>query len=127
VADYRPKAAAKQKMKKKNQQLQIELEPTLDILKTLGESKTKQFLMGFALETNDALTHAQEKLERKNCDALVLNTMEDAGAGFGFDTNKIQILGKNHKPLSFDLKTKAQVSVDICNYIEKHLKPTDIL
>ncbi len=122
VADYRPKNIADQKMKKKEGHLFIELEPTKDILKTLGQVKNKQFLMGFALETNNALEHAQDKLVQKNCDALVLNSMQDVGAGFGHETNKVQILGSNHHPIKFDLKSKVQVSEDICNYIEKRLK-----
>ncbi len=122
VADYRPKNIADQKMKKKEAHLFIELEPTKDILKTLGQVKNKQFLMGFALETNNALEHAQDKLVQKNCDALVLNSMQDIGAGFGYETNKVQILGSNHHPIKFDLKSKVQVSEDICNYIEKRLK-----
>ncbi|OYT17186.1 MAG: phosphopantothenoylcysteine decarboxylase [Bacteroidetes bacterium 4572_77] len=122
VADYRPKDTATQKIKKKNAALNIELEPTIDILKTLGEQKKKQFLLGFALETNNELDNATQKLIQKNCDALVLNSMNDQGAGFGHETNKIQILSQEHDIKNFPLKSKKQVAADICNYIEKSME-----
>lgn len=121
VADYRPIHISDQKIKKSDSHFSIELEKTTDILKELGIVKKKQFLVGFALETNNEMENAKEKMVRKNCDALVLNSLQDAGAGFGHSTNKIQILGKNHEPISYDLKTKAQVAVDICNYIENRI------
>ena len=121
VADYRPVEIAANKIKKNEDNITLKLEKTQDILKTLGKQKEKQFLMGFALETNDELQHAMQKLETKNCDALVLNSMRDKGAGFGHDTNKIIILAKNQEPLNFSLKPKKNVAQDICNYIEAKL------
>ena len=121
VADYRPIKVAKEKIKKDKQQLSIDLEKTIDILKTLGQEKEKQFLMGFALETENEMENAQRKLQQKNCDALVLNSMKDKGAGFGHETNKIFILGNNHQALSYALKTKTEVAQDICNYIENRM------
>jgi len=121
VADYRPLEVADQKIKKKSDKLSIALEKTVDILKSLGEQKGNQFLMGFALETNNELAHAEEKLQKKNCDALVLNSMNDKGAGFGHDTNKILILGTKHKPIGYPLKSKDLVAKDICDYIESRL------
>ncbi len=121
VADYRPTKVAKNKIKKQNASLSIELEQTSDILKALGEKKKNQFLLGFALETNNEVANAQEKLVKKNCDALVLNSMNDQGAGFGYDTNKVTILGNNHEPYLFSLKSKDLVANDICDYIEKRM------
>ncbi len=121
VADYRPAQIAKSKIKKKEASLQIDLEKTDDILKTLGEHKQKQFLLGFALETDNELENAQKKLKAKNCDALVLNSMNDKGAGFGYETNKIIILGNEHQPLDYQLKSKTEVAQDICDYIEKNI------
>jgi phosphopantothenoylcysteine decarboxylase/phosphopantothenate--cysteine ligase len=83
------------------------------------QKKTNQFIMGFALETENELVNAAEKLKNKNCDAIVLNSLRDEKTGFGFDTNKISILGSHHPPLVFDLKSKSLVAKDICNYLEK--------
>ena len=116
VADYRPKTVAAQKMKKKESSLQIELEPTIDILATLGKKKTHQKLIGFALETNNELEHAKGKLERKNLDFIVLNSMNDKGAGFKSDTNKISIVTKDEVK-TFDLKSKTEVAKDILKEI----------
>lgn len=121
VADYRPKNVSDKKMKKTDQELNIELEPTVDILKTLGQKKKTQFLLGFALETNDEHLNAQKKLIEKNCDAIVLNSMNDQGAGFGYDTNKISIFAKNKDVEHFNLKSKKELAKDICNYIETAL------
>jgi len=112
VADYRPKTVAAQKMKKKDTSLQIELEPTIDILATLGKQKTHQKLIGFALETNNELEHAKGKLERKNLDFIVLNSLNDKGAGFKSDTNKITIVSKEAIK-TFELKFKTEVAKDI--------------
>ena len=112
VADYRPKTVAAQKMKKKDTSLQIELEPTIDILATLGKQKTHQKLIGFALETNNELEHAKGKLERKNLDFIVLNSLNDEGAGFKSDTNKITIVSKEAIK-TFELKSKTEVAKDI--------------
>jgi phosphopantothenoylcysteine decarboxylase/phosphopantothenate--cysteine ligase len=117
VADFRPKNIADKKIKKSNASLHIELEPTKDILASLGAIKTKQFLVGFALETNNELANAKAKLEKKNLDAIVLNSLNDEGAGFGKPTNKITFIDKEQREKHFDLKTKNEVAKDIFNEI----------
>ncbi len=122
VADYRPKNVATEKMKKTENDLIIELEATPDIAKTLGaRKKSHQILIGFALETNNELQNALGKLERKNLDAIVLNSTQDAGAGFNHDTNKITIIEKNGAKTVFPLKPKTEVAQDICALIFKLL------
>lgn len=121
VADYRPKAVADQKIKKKDASLQIELEPTKDILASLGAIKENQFLVGFALETNDEVANAISKLTRKNLDGIVLNSLQDKGAGFASDTNKITFIDKNQTQSTFDLKSKEEVAKDIFQEIIKRL------
>lgn len=116
VADYRPKTVADQKIKKTGDDLVIELERTKDILKTLGAQKTKQFLIGFALETEEEVENAQRKLTKKNLDFIVLNSLRDKGAGFQTDTNKITIIRKDDIK-RFDLKSKDEVASDIINEI----------
>jgi phosphopantothenoylcysteine decarboxylase / phosphopantothenate---cysteine ligase len=116
VSDYKPKTVAAQKMKKKENELSIELAPTQDILKSLGEKKERQKLIGFALETNDELEHAKGKLERKNLDFIVLNSLNDEGAGFKKDTNKISIVTKTNVK-EFQLKSKTEVAKDILNEV----------
>jgi phosphopantothenoylcysteine decarboxylase/phosphopantothenate--cysteine ligase len=92
----------------------VELVKTKDILKSLGEKKkNNQVLVGFALETNNEKAHALEKLEKKNADLIVLNSMQDSGAGFGYDTNKITIFSKKGDEFSFETKTKEEVAKDI--------------
>ncbi|NER13307.1 bifunctional phosphopantothenoylcysteine decarboxylase/phosphopantothenate--cysteine ligase CoaBC [Leptobacterium flavescens] len=122
VADYRPKNVADKKIKKKDAALTIELEPTQDILASIGKIKKHQFLVGFALETNDELENAKKKLNKKNLDAIVLNSLNDEGAGFGKPTNKITFIDKNLDITSFGLKSKTEVARDIFNEI---LKRTD--
>jgi phosphopantothenoylcysteine decarboxylase/phosphopantothenate--cysteine ligase len=119
VADYRPKDVAQQKIKKKGEELNLELVKTTDILKSLGEQKKNQFLVGFALETENEIENAIGKLKRKNLDAIVLNSMNDEGAGFGGATNKISFIDTNSDIKTFELKTKAEVAVDIFNEILK--------
>lgn len=119
VADYRPKTVAEQKIKKSEENLTIELVKNVDILKTFGNHKTHQFLVGFALETENEVENAKGKLARKNLDAIVLNSMRDKGAGFGGDTNKISFIDTNSNITAFELKTKAEVAVDIFNEIIK--------
>lgn len=122
VADYRPKAPATNKIKKKEASLAIELEPTEDILAWMGSHKPKdQVLVGFALETNDGETHAQGKLERKNLDLIVLNTLEDKGAGFGHDTNKVTLLARGTKSEQLPLLSKAEVARAILDRVENLL------
>jgi phosphopantothenoylcysteine decarboxylase/phosphopantothenate--cysteine ligase len=118
VADYTPIAVAAQKIKKKEADLNIELKKTTDILRTLGEVKrSDQLLVGFALETNDEEQNAMEKLQKKNLDFIVLNSLNDAGAGFKTDTNKITIIDRALNKTTFNLKSKDEVAVDICNKV----------
>ena len=118
VADYTPENVASQKIKKKDASFSIDLKKTTDILKTLGDQKRPgQVLVGFALETNDEEKNAVEKLQKKNLDFIVLNSLNDVGAGFKTDTNKITIIDRNLQKTAFDLKTKEAAAVDICNKI----------
>jgi len=115
VADYRPKVVASQKIKKQADDLTLELEKTTDILATLGrEKKAGQILVGFALETNDEENYAKGKLEKKNLDLVVLNSLNDKGAGFKSDTNKITIFNKALERTVFEMKSKTDVAKDIC-------------
>ncbi len=116
VADFRPKTAKDQKIKKKpgTEEMTIVLEKTMDIAAELGQIKTdQQLLIGFALETNDEMANAQAKLNKKNFDFIVLNSLRDAGAGFNHDTNKVQLLFRNGNHLTFVLKSKKEVALDI--------------
>ncbi|WP_435415901.1 bifunctional phosphopantothenoylcysteine decarboxylase/phosphopantothenate--cysteine ligase CoaBC [Polaribacter aestuariivivens] len=121
VADYKPKNIATQKIKKKDSSLEIQLTPTKDILASLGAIKKHQFLVGFALETNNELENAKLKLTKKNLDAIVLNSLQDKGAGFATDTNKITIIDKGLNEKSFELKSKTVVAEDIMNEIVKRI------
>lgn len=120
VADYAPKEVAKEKIKKNDENLTIELVKNPDILKTMGEKKTHQFLVGFALETQNEEENAKGKLEKKNLDMIVLNSLRDEGAGFKNDTNKIKIFTKTEKT-EFDLKSKEDVAKDILDFVEEQL------
>ncbi len=117
VADYKPKNIEIQKIKKKEASLVIELAPTKDILKSLGVAKKKQFLVGFALETNNEIENARKKIESKNLDVIILNSLKDKGAGFAGDTNKITIIDKDFNEKIFPLKSKVEVAKDIINEI----------
>ncbi|MFS4468159.1 bifunctional phosphopantothenoylcysteine decarboxylase/phosphopantothenate--cysteine ligase CoaBC [Maribacter sp. 2210JD10-5] len=119
VADYRPKTVADQKIKKSDSDFNIELIKNKDILFSLGALKKNQYLVGFALETENELENAKGKLKRKNLDAIVLNSLNDKGAGFGSKTNKITFIDTNSQIVAFELKTKAAVAVDILNEIVK--------
>ena len=122
VADYKPAETAPEKIKKKDEKLVLELIKTKDILKTLGGlKKAGQTLVGFALETSDGRTYALDKLQTKNADWIVLNTLRDKDAGFGFDTNKITIFGKDGSEQAFETKPKQQVAKDIVDTIVKRL------
>ncbi len=121
VADYRPKKVAAQKIKKSDASFTLELEKTQDILKSIGEIKTHQFLVGFALETNDEVANAKAKLKSKNLDLIVLNSLNDKGAGFGGSTNRVTFITSSSKPLEFDLKSKTEVAQDLVQYIIKQL------
>jgi phosphopantothenoylcysteine decarboxylase/phosphopantothenate--cysteine ligase len=123
VADYTPVAVAQQKIKKQDGGLTIELKKTTDILKTLGERKRpNQVLVGFALETNNEEENAIDKLKKKNLDLIVLNSLNDAGAGFKADTNKVTLIDRSLQKTTFDLKTKAEVAHDICSKVAQILK-----
>lgn len=116
VADYQPKHKANQKIKKKDNALTIELKPTPDILAELGQLKKNQILVGFALETEQELENARKKLDKKNLDFIVLNSLNDKGAGFSHGTNKISIIDKT-KETTFALKNKTDVASDIFQYL----------
>jgi phosphopantothenoylcysteine decarboxylase/phosphopantothenate--cysteine ligase len=125
VADYRPKEQHDQKIKKEdgNEELTIELVKNPDILAWAGGNKSaEQFLVGFALETEDVERNAETKLIKKNLDLIVMNSLEDKGAGFGSEKNKISILDKHNNLTSFELKPKDAVALDILNYLKKSMK-----
>ncbi len=122
VADYTPKQVATVKIKKAESTFNLELIKTIDIAKTLGESKKNQYVVGFALETNNETENAKSKLAAKNFDMIVLNSLQDKGAGFGHDTNKISIFKKNGSQIDFSLKTKKQVALDIVDEIYSHFE-----
>ena len=114
VADYRPKNVADKKMKKKDDELSIELEKTKDIARTLGsQKKNGQLLIGFSLETNNEREFALKKLQDKNLDMVVLNSLNDAGAGFNYDTNKVLLLSRNGKEQALPLQSKQEVARNI--------------
>lgn len=117
VSDYRPKVVADQKIKKAGEEMTIVLEKSPDILLSMGQQKNNQLLVGFALETENEIANAKKKLEKKNLDFIVLNSLNDKGAGFKKDTNKITIIDKAHNAKSFDLKSKAEVAKDIINEV----------
>lgn len=118
VADYKPVTKADQKIKKKEATLTIELTKTKDIAASLGKMKrSDQVLVGFALETEQEQENALKKLEAKNFDLIVLNSLKDSGAGFGYDTNKITLIDRNHTVRSFDLKSKKEAARDIVSAI----------
>ena len=120
VADYTPVHVASQKIKKATEEFSIELKKTTDILATLGQLKTKeQLLVGFALETNNEEEHAKGKLIKKNLDLIVLNSLNDAGAGFQKDTNKITIFNQRLEKTVYEVKSKTEVAKDICAEILK--------
>lgn len=121
VADYKPKKVSSRKIKKKDSTLQLELEKTKDILASLGKIKQNKLLVGFALETNDELENAIKKLKSKNLDLIVLNSLNDKGAGFGGTTNKVTIINKNETITNYSLKSKTEVAKDIMNEILKLL------
>jgi phosphopantothenoylcysteine decarboxylase/phosphopantothenate--cysteine ligase len=120
VADYRPKVVANQKIKKSDASFIIELEKTKDILESFGKSKKNQFLIGFALETENEIENAKAKIQKKNLDLIVLNSMNDEGAGFGKSTNKITFIDKHFTIEQMQLKSKEEVAADIINKIIVH-------
>jgi len=120
IADYTPLNYSDSKIKKKEGDLSISLKRTTDILAHLGENKTNQTLVGFALETNNELENAKGKMERKKLDFIILNSLNDKGAGFAGDTNKISIIDANNKVTQFELKSKFEVAADILNYLSQN-------
>jgi phosphopantothenoylcysteine decarboxylase/phosphopantothenate--cysteine ligase len=123
VADYRPKSPVGHKIKRTPGNLVVELEPNPDIAAELGKLKQEhQFLAGFALETDNEIPNAREKLVKKNFDFIVLNSLQDKGSGFNSDTNKITIIGKSNKPVHFELKSKQEAAFDIIHYLEQILR-----
>ena len=120
VADYRPKNVAQQKIKKAADDFVIELEKTKDILASLGEQKKNQFLIGFALETENEIENAKLKIQKKNLDLIVLNSLQDQGAGFSKPTNKVTFIDKFFNIEPMELKTKEAVADDILNKVISH-------
>jgi phosphopantothenoylcysteine decarboxylase/phosphopantothenate--cysteine ligase len=118
VADFKPTTVSDEKIKKKSGQgMSLALEPTKDILASLGLLKKDQFLVGFALETQNELENSKKKLEKKNLDLIVLNSLRDKGAGFKGDTNKVTFIEKDNKVTPFDVKSKHEVARDILEHI----------
>lgn len=123
VADYTPLESLDEKIKRTEGYLTLQLKPTADIAAALGKSKrTNQILVGFALETNNELAHAIQKLHKKNLDFIVLNSLAEPGAGFKHDTNKITILDKEGNQYPFSLKSKTDVALDIVNYLIQYAR-----
>ncbi len=119
VADFTPANPGQVKIKRGKDNLQLQLKPTIDIAATLSQKKKKgQWTIGFALETNNEQENAQQKIAKKNLDLIVLNSLNDKGAGFGTDTNKITIINKEGKSTAFALKSKDEVAIDIVDAIE---------
>ena len=120
VADYRPKHISTQKIKKNANEFSIDLEKTKDILASLGEIKKNQFLIGFALETENEIENAKLKIQKKNLDLIVLNSLQDEGAGFAKPTNKITFIDRNFTVEPMEIKPKEAVADDILNKVIAH-------
>ena len=121
VADYTVKAPSAEKIKKKQDKQDLELVPTKDILKELGQRKKSQLLVGFALETSDHEKNALNKLQNKNADLLVLNSANEKGSGFISDTNKIKIFDRNGSSKAFEMKPKTEAAADIVNEVARKI------
>jgi phosphopantothenoylcysteine decarboxylase/phosphopantothenate--cysteine ligase len=118
VADFTPEEVKGEKIKKDAGELVLRLKPTIDIAESLGKTKKRsQLLAGFALETNNEIKNAKEKLIRKNLDIIILNSLKETGAGFSYDTNKITIIDRNNNIDKFELKSKEEAAKDILNKI----------
>jgi phosphopantothenoylcysteine decarboxylase/phosphopantothenate--cysteine ligase len=118
IADYKPEMAAKEKIKKTNEAITLQLSKTKDILKALGErKKPNQLLVGFALETNNERDYALNKLKSKNADMIVLNSLQDANTGFGYDTNKVTVFDKEGNEHALNLSSKKIIAQEIVNLI----------
>lgn len=123
VADFSPEKVEERKIKRTGDEIILKLKPTKDIAETLGRMKKKsQILAGFALETHDETANATAKLVRKKLDLIVLNSMQDKGAGFGYDTNRITIIDRNNIINKFELKSKEEAARDILDKIVSMLK-----
>jgi phosphopantothenoylcysteine decarboxylase/phosphopantothenate--cysteine ligase len=123
VADFTPVVVEKQKTKRGRDNWKLELKPTRDIARALGEIKSdKQILVGFALETTDEINNANQKLIQKNLDFIVLNSLNEPGAGFQVDTNKVTIIDKDNNQQFFELKSKNEVAADIVNKIKSIIR-----
>ncbi len=122
VADYRPATYSSQKVKKKHNDMQIDLVKTIDIAASLGkEKKDQQIIVGFALETENETENAGQKLIKKNFDFIVLNSLKDKGAGFGHDTNRVTIIDRDNNQKKFELKSKKEVAIDIVDEVVTHI------
>ncbi len=121
VSDYKPEYVSKSKIKKSNEALTIQLVKTKDILASLGKIKKDQYLVGFALETDNEMENAKSKLINKNLDLIVLNSLNDPGAGFAVDTNKVTFIDKHNNITKFELKLKEEVAKDLINVITKQI------
>ncbi len=121
VSDYKPEYVSKSKIKKSNEALTIQLVKTKDILASLGKIKKDQYLVGFALETDNEMENAKSKLINKNLDLIVLNSLNDQGAGFAVDTNKVTFIDKHNNITKFELKPKEEVAKDLINVITKQI------
>ena len=122
VADYKAADYSTQKIKKKEDTFQINLTKTIDILAQLGKQKKQQCLVGFALETENVIEYANKKIKSKNLDFIVSNSLQDKGAGFATDTNKISIIDNSGNVFDYDLKSKEEVAKDILNFTLNYLK-----
>jgi phosphopantothenoylcysteine decarboxylase/phosphopantothenate--cysteine ligase len=120
VADYKPKVVSDQKIKKSDENFTIVLEKTKDILASLGDIKKNQFLIGFALETENEIENAKAKIQKKNLDLIVLNSLQDKGAGFGKATNKVTFIDSSFQIEPMELKSKEEVADDIVNKVIAH-------
>jgi phosphopantothenoylcysteine decarboxylase/phosphopantothenate--cysteine ligase len=127
VADFMPKIQFDSKVKRENENLNLELKPTRDIASKLGEMKKKdQLLVGFALETDNEFENAYTKLKKKNLDFIVLNSMNDSGAGFNHETNKISIIDADNNIVKFELKSKKEIASDIADELSKYIEIANI-
>jgi phosphopantothenoylcysteine decarboxylase/phosphopantothenate--cysteine ligase len=122
VADYKAAEYSHQKIKKKEANLKLNLTKNIDILAELGKQKKKQCLVGFALETENVIEYAKQKIKAKNLDFIVANSLQDSGAGFAMDTNKISIIDNKGKVFDYGLKSKEDVAKDILNFTLSYLK-----
>ena len=117
VSDYMPAEFSQKKLKKDNKELNVKFKKTRDILFELGKIKSNQFLVGFALENEQELSNAKTKMKKKNLDLIVLNSLNDKGAGFGHDTNKVSVINTSDEVFNYDLKNKSEVAEDIFKHI----------